>query len=98
MQPKSRSPLIYGLLLGVWLLVVAWQIEEHVSVREAAKADLRHRSREIASTLSAVTRALRFRGATPQERLDPLLNELVNNRTNEPVNSIRLISVGLLNT
>jgi signal transduction histidine kinase len=90
--------LIYGLLLGFWALVVAWQVEEHHRVVEAAKSDLRHRSHEIASTLSTVTRVLRFRGATPQERLDPVLNELVNNRTNELASSTRLLSVGLLNT
>ena len=90
--------MIFTLLAGAWLVVVMWQVEEHLRVVEAAKSDLRHRSHEIASTLSAVTRALRFRGATPQERLDPVLNELVNNRTNELAKSIRLISVGLLNT
>jgi signal transduction histidine kinase len=98
MIPVRRSQLIAALMAGAWLIVVGWQVEEHLRVVEAAKSDLRHRSHEIASTLSAVTRALRFRGATPQERLDPVLNELVNNRTNELVKSIRLISVGLLNT
>jgi signal transduction histidine kinase len=98
MIPARRGQLISTLLLSGWLVVVCWQVEEHLRVVEAAKSDLRHRSHEIASTLSAVTRALRFRGATPQERLDPVLNELVNNRTNELVKSIRLISVGLLNT
>ena len=98
MDSKRRSNLVYGLLTGVWLLVVAWQCEEHYRVVNAAKIDLRHRSHEIADTLSAVTRALRFRGATPQDRLDPVLNELVNSRTNEPASSIRLLSVGLLNT
>ena len=98
MQTRRNSNLIYGLLFAVWVLVVAWQVEEHARVREAAKTDLRNRSQEIANTLSAVTHALRIRGATPQERLDPLLKELVRNRTNELVNSIRLISVGLLNT
>ena len=87
-----------GLLLGVWLLVVAWQVEEHHRVMEAAKTDLRSRSHEIAGTLSAVTRALQFRGAIFQDRLEPVLNELVNNRTNALVKSSGLISVGLLNT
>jgi signal transduction histidine kinase len=89
---------VTGLLLGAWLLVVAWQVEEHHRVVEAAKSDLRHRSREIASTLSTVTRVIQFRGVTPQDRLDPILKELVNNRTNEPASSTRLIAVGLLNT
>jgi signal transduction histidine kinase len=98
MQPKRNSALIYGLLLGFWVLVVAWQTEEHIRIREAAKADLRNRSREIASTLSAVIRALRFRGAVVQDRLEPVLNLLVNGRTNELVKSSELISVTLLNS
>jgi signal transduction histidine kinase len=90
--------LISTLLLSGWLLVVAWQVEEHLRVVEAAKSDLRNRSREIASTLSAVTRALRFRGAVLQERLEPVLNELVNNRTNALVKTSGLDAIGLLNT
>ncbi|MGA2853091.1 MAG: hypothetical protein ABSE90_03010, partial [Verrucomicrobiota bacterium] len=80
MQLRRNSPWIYGLLLGVWALVVAWQVEEHVRVREAAKADLRNRSQEIANTVSAVIRASSFRGAVVQDRLEPVLNLLV--RTN----------------
>ena len=98
MKPEQRGRWVAGLLLGAWLLVVAWQVEEHVRVVEAAKTDLRHRSREIAHTLSTVTRVLRFRGVTPQERLDPVLYELINNRTNELPNVSRLLAVGLLNT
>lgn len=98
MQPGRKSTLIYGLLFGVWLLVVAWQVEEHVRVREAAKTDLRDRSREIANSVSAVIRAARFRGAVVQDHLEPVLNLLVNGRTNSLVKSSELISVTLLNT
>ena len=68
MQPRRNSTLIYGLLLGVWVLVVAWQIEEHVRVREAAKTDLRKRSEAIANTIGAVVRGLQFRGAVFRDR------------------------------
>jgi signal transduction histidine kinase len=95
--PRQRR-LIFGLIAGAWLLVVGWQAEEHLRVVEAAKSDLRNRTREIASTLSAVTRALRFRGAVFQERLEPVLNELVSNHTNSFVNSSGLLAIGLLNT
>src|SRR5487761_2096607 len=98
MQPRRNSTLIYGLLLGAWLFVVTWQVEEHVRVREAAKTDLRNRSKEIANTLSAVIRALRSRGAVVQDRLEPVLDLLVNGRTNELVKASELISVTLLNT
>ena len=95
MALQRRSRLVFGILAGAWLLVVGWQVEEHHRVVDAAKSDLRGRSHEIAGTLSAVTRALRFRGAIFQERLEPVLNELVNNRSNS---AVKLIYVGLLNT
>ena len=98
MELARQRRLIFGLIAGAWLLVVGWQAEEHLRVVEAAKTDLRNRTREIASTLSAVTRALRFRGAVFQERLEPVLNELVSNHTNSFVNSSGLLAIGLLNT
>jgi signal transduction histidine kinase len=97
MDLTRRSLLVYGLLLAVWLLVVGWQIEEHVRLRDSAKTDLRVRSKDIANTLSAFIRGLRFRGAIPQDRLESVLNELVNGRTNEIVKSSELISIALLN-
>ena len=97
MKPARRL-LIYGLLLGVWLLVTGWQVEEHVRIKEAARNDLRNRSREIANTLSAVIRAMRFRDAVLQDRLEPVLNELVSERTNDLVRSSELLSIALLNT
>lgn len=96
MEPKRRGTLIYGLLLGVWVLVVAWQIEEHNRVQEAAKRNLRSRSTEIGNNLSAVMRALNFRGRVGQRQLEPVLKELVS--TNELDNSGGLISIALLNT
>jgi signal transduction histidine kinase len=98
MELKRRNLLVCGILFAVWALVVGWQVEEHIRVREAAKTELRNRSREIANTLSAVVRALRFRGAVLQERLEPVLNELVSGHTNELANTTDLISIVLLNT
>src|SRR5882672_8121158 len=95
MKLDQRGKWVFGLLLGAWLLVVAWQIDEHHGIVEAAKSDLRSRSHEIAGTLSAVTRAMQYRGAVFQDRLEPILNELVSNRTNYVV---KLFYVGLLNT
>ena len=86
-----------GLLLGAWLLVIAWQVTEHRRVVEDAKSDLRNRSREIARTLGAVTRALRFRGAVFEDRLEPVLKELASGRTNALVRTTQLLAVGLLN-
>ena len=92
-----RNLLVYGLLGAVWVLVFGWQVEEHLRVKEAARTDLRNRSKDIANTLSALIRGMRFQGAIPQERLEPVLNELINGRTNELTKSSELISIELLN-
>jgi signal transduction histidine kinase len=98
MELTRRNTVVYGLLLAVWVLVVGWQVEEHLRVKEAAKTDLRNRSKDIANTLSAFIRGLRFReGMVSQSRLEPVLNELVNGRTNELVKSSELLSIALLN-
>ena len=97
MELTRRSLVVYGLVLAVWVMVLGWQVEEHLRVKEAAKTDLRNRSKEIANTLSAILRVVRFRGgALPPERLDPVLNELVHGRTNELVKSSELITIALL--
>ncbi len=97
MELTRRSLLVFVLLTAVWALVVVWQGEEHLRVRQAAKNDLSNRSRDIANTVSACIRGMRFRGAVFQERLEPVLQELVNSRTNELVKSSELISIALLN-
>ena len=98
MELTRRSLLVYGLLVAVWALVLGWQVEEHKRVKEAAKTDLRSRSKDIANTLSAIIRGLRFRGgAIPAERLEPVLNELVHGRTNELVKSSEILYIALLN-
>lgn len=66
-------------------------------MREAAKTDLSNRSKDIANTVSACIRGMRFRGTVLQERLEPVLEELVNGRSNELVKASELISITLLN-
>jgi signal transduction histidine kinase len=97
MELTRRNLLVYGLLGAVWALVLGWQVEEHLRVKEAARTDLRNRSKDIANTLSALIRGMRFRGAIPKERLEPVLKELIGGRTNELVKSSELISIDLLN-
>ena len=98
MEITRRSLLVYGLLAAVWVLVLGWQVEEHVRVKDAAKADLRGRSKDIANTLSAFIRGLRFReGTVRRDRVETVLKELVNGRTNDLVRSSELISIALLN-
>jgi len=97
MDMTRRSSLVYALLAGVWALMLGWQAEEHFRFREAAKADLSNRSRDIANTVSACIRGMRFFGTVRQERLEPLLTELVNGRTNQIVKASELLSIVLLN-
>src|ERR1035438_10824151 len=99
MELTRRTLLVYGLLLAVWVLVVGWQIEKRHRVTKPAKTDLRNRSKDIANTLSAFIRGLRFRGegAVLQPQLEPVLNELVNARTNELIKSSEVTSIVLLN-
>jgi signal transduction histidine kinase len=92
-----RTLTVYTLLAAVWALVVVWQAEEHYRFREAARADLSNRSKDIANTVSACIRGMRFRGAVLQERLESVLNELVNGRSNELVKATELTSIALLN-
>src|SRR3954464_14956577 len=97
MGPTRRTLTVYGLLAAGWVLVVFWQAEEHYRFREAARADLSNRSKDIANTVSACIRGMRFRGAVLQERLESVLNELVNGRSNELVKASELTSIALLN-
>jgi signal transduction histidine kinase len=94
---NRRNFFVYALLAAVWVLVIAWQAEEHFRVRGAAKTDLSNRAKDIANTVSACIRGMQFRGTILQERLEPVLNELVNGRTNELVKASELLSIILLN-
>lgn len=97
MEPARRTLTVYLLLAAVWALVAVWQSEEHYRFREAAKTDLSNRSKAIANTISACIRGMKFRGGVMEERLKPVLDELVNGPTNELVKPTELTSIALLN-
>ncbi len=83
MKPTRRL-LIGGLLLGVWLLVVGWQVEEHTRVRNAARAALVNRATDISTTLGIVLRSQRrFGGVVSKERLEASLAELAKQESSE---------------
>lgn len=88
---------VYALLATVWVLVVVWQAEEHFRFREAARTNLSNRSKDIANTVSACIRGMRFRGAVRGDRLQPLLEEMVNGGAKDLVKSSELLSIVLLN-
>jgi signal transduction histidine kinase len=92
MEPNRRGTLIYGLLLGVWMLVLAWQLAEHVRVREEARAALVNRAKDISTTLGIVLRSQRrFGGVVSKERLEASLTELVRQEKAE-LNGIALLN------
>ena len=97
MELKRRNLAVYLLLLLVWGLVLAWQVQEHLRVKEYARTSLRNRSRDIANTLGSFIRGLQFRGAVFGDRLQPVLDDLVYGRTNDLVEAGEVLSVALLN-
>jgi hypothetical protein len=62
MELKPRSALIYGLLLGIWVLLVGWQAEDHFRFREEARGALVKQAGDISTTLGIVLR-LRLQGS-----------------------------------
>jgi hypothetical protein len=80
MDMTRRSSLVFGLLAAVWVLVAAWQVEEHLRVAETARTDLRNRSEATANTLGSVLRGLQLRRGGGSgvfgDRLQPVLTIL----------------------
>jgi signal transduction histidine kinase len=101
MDLSRRNMAVYGLLAALWVFVVAWQVEEHFRFKNYAKKNLRTRSQSIANTLGASIRGIQIRGAVFGDRLQPVLNavlnEMVNGATNELSASAEVMSVVLLN-
>lgn len=92
MKLNRRGTLVYGLLLGVWVLVVGWQAAEHFRVREEARAALVNRAKDISTTLGIVLRSQRrFGGVVSKERLEASLTELVRQEKAE-LNGIALLN------
>ena len=97
MKLTRRNLLVYLLLAGVWAVVVVWQIQEHVRVKNYAKANLRNRAKDIAKTMSSFIQGLQYRGTVFSDRLQPVLDRLVGLRATEVDRSGEVLSVVLLN-
>jgi len=91
MRLPFRNWAVYGLLAGLWALLLAWQVAEHVRVHTAAQKELIGRGRDISTTCGSLMRATRFFGIISKERLEQALSQIARN-TN------RLEFVALLNS
>lgn len=88
-QGQRRNWAVYGILLLAWVALGAWQLVEHMRVRETSRATLLGRGRDITTTLGLVIRSNRRFGSVFQDRIEPALEELV--KTAE-VESIHLLN------
>jgi signal transduction histidine kinase len=77
METPRRSLLIYALLLATWVLLLAWQVAEHLRVKESARVELINRAKDISTTVGIVLRSQRHFGVISKERLESALTDLV---------------------
>src|SRR4051812_10201482 len=77
MITQRRRLVIYGALLSIWVVLIAWQVAEHLRVRESARKELIDRAKTISNTAGLIMRSQRFFGRISKERLESALNELV---------------------
>jgi signal transduction histidine kinase len=72
---NQQSRLVYGVLLGVWAVLLVWQIAEHDRVNRATRVALINRAKDIATTVGLVLGSQRH--AITKERLELALNSLI---------------------
>src|SRR5580658_4734961 len=72
-----RSWFVYGTLLAIWVVLMAWQAAEHARVKRSALADLHRRAVDISDTLALIMRSRGF--FTSSNRVENWLNELIKN-------------------
>lgn len=86
----KRTPLIYGLLAALWVLLLAWQVAEHNRLENNLRKGLVNRARDITTSLGLVMRSQRgFGPFISKSRLESALKELVK--------SEELLAVALVN-
>ncbi len=72
-----RNWLVYGVLIAVWIMLVAWQVAEHMRVQRNAHRALIHRAEDISDTLGVVMRSQRRFGIITKEQLESAMKALV---------------------
>jgi signal transduction histidine kinase len=73
-----RNWLVYGVLIAVWVMLLAWQVAEHIRVQRDGRAVLTNRAKDISNTLGVVLRSEgRFFGVITKEQLESAMNALI---------------------
>jgi signal transduction histidine kinase len=72
-----RNGLVYGVLIAVWVLLIGWQVAEHMRVQRNAHRALIHRAQDISDTLGVVMRSQRRFGIITKEQLESAMKALV---------------------
>ncbi len=72
-----RGWFVYGTLLAIWLLLVAWLVVEHARFVRSEQDLLVDRARFISHTAGVVMRSQGYFGVISKERLESALSELV---------------------
>ena len=73
-----RNWWVYGVMLAIWGVLLAWQAVEHTRVRKSARTELIKSAKDISNTLGLVMRSQRrFGGVVSKERMESTLKDLV---------------------
>jgi signal transduction histidine kinase len=78
MAMNRRTRLVYGVLLAVWALLLAWQGIEHRRVEAAERAKLRSSAKLTTTTVGLVLRSQSRFGIISKDRLESALASLLN--------------------
>ncbi len=84
---NKQTRVVYSLLGAVWVLMIAWQLVEHLRVNQAAKAALINRARDISTTVGIVLRSQRH--LITKERLESALHSLLKP---EELNAVAMLN------
>lgn len=78
MEALRRTRMVYSGLLFAWTLLLAWQVVEHLRVRQTVRTELINRAKDISSTVGIVLRSQRrFGGVISKDRIESALTALV---------------------
>ncbi len=77
METRRSTYWVISLLVVAWLVILGWQLMEHSRVEAASRAELRHRAKDISTTVGIVLRSQRRFGVISKERIESALAGLI---------------------